>query len=65
MERMSFCPRCRSRYPDIRGVVYVSDTSMDSYRCEDLWHKGHVVISGEIDWTEDDIELMRQMGIKA
>jgi hypothetical protein len=65
MIRDEHCPRCLSVFKDIRGVVYTSATSMDSYRCEDLWHGGHVVISGVVEWTEDDVELLRQMGIKA
>jgi len=66
LTRDSVCPVCASRWSDIRGVIFPSGSLCgNSFSCVNGWHNGPVTLSGEFDWTEDDVELLRQMGILA
>ena len=65
MEQSATCPQCASTYPDIRGCVYSSDNSLSVRRCEHPWHQKLVHLSGEFDWTEFDIEVLKVFGIRA
>jgi hypothetical protein len=38
MERSPVCPKCLSKFLDIRGCIYHGKTA--STICEDAWHRG-------------------------
>ena len=39
MERSPICPRCLSKFPDIRGLIYTMGDRVGK-QCEDVWQRG-------------------------
>jgi hypothetical protein len=59
----TLCPKCLSRYPDIRGMIFPVG-SCDGTQCEDGWHKGPDYDPNVLVLTEKDRVLLSKALVK-
>jgi hypothetical protein len=57
------CPRCASRFRNIRGVIFAAG-STDSSICENGWHLGPDYDPDTLNLTDEDRVLLYRMGVR-
>lgn len=58
----TLCPKCLSRYPDIRGMIYPVGSYIGK-QCEDGWHRGPDYDPSVLTLTISDKQLLRDLDI--
>jgi len=64
MDRPAICPRCASKYPDLRGVIYPNGNANDNFQCDDPWHRGVAYDPNILSLTAEDVTFLHEMCIK-
>jgi hypothetical protein len=57
------CPKCLSKFSDIRGVIYPSGNANDNFQCDDVWHRGPGYSPDVLILTLADQEFLAEMNI--
>ena len=59
----TLCPKCMSRYPDIRGMIYPVGSYIGD-QCQDAWHKGAGYDPNVLTLTDADRSLLTKALVK-
>ena len=62
-DRPLWCPRCLSKFPDIRGVIYPDGNVNDGYRCMHDCHLGVGYDPNVLVLTVEDRDFLQIMSI--
>ena len=61
MDRPDRCPRCLSKFADIKGVIYPNGNANDGFQCDDPWHLGVGYDPNILVLTEEDRAFLKEM----
>jgi hypothetical protein len=59
----TLCPKCLSKYPDIRGMLYPLGSYIGD-QCEDDWHKGASYDPNVFILSDADRDLLTKAKVK-
>jgi hypothetical protein len=62
MERSPICPKCLSKYLDIRGCIFHAGKTASEI-CEDVWHRGAEYNPDVLVLTAKDREFLASLKI--